>query len=429
MNEALAPLRRTYRFLYRWYGKIRRAALLTWAVPLFMFDYAVLLLPHVRAIRRAEVIYPLWFWSFGHQAIDLHHLAMRYEGKRLLVLLSDYGNFNPHIVDSFRPFVNIRDVRHGTMTRRMRAAIGVPLLKRLKRSVLRLYLLGKRTEIPWDYHARSESRIAGTFINEYMELMRLSRSIVVAPLRDRIDAARRRLEAAKPELRGKWFVALYLRRKSTARKDARDTNPGPYRAVIDRVHAEGGFVFCGGDYQPGETFPGASGVIGYDDVPFDRATADYFFLLASRFIIGGHSGPVGIAIAFDRPMLITNNAFFYLSGHRPNQRVIYKKLKDRSGRILLPEETFSLPIVAFHTSEQFADAGLTHIDNDESALLAGLEEMLDEHVRGKFSEISPADRALLDRFRSLLPPDAVAARSPARPTLSYLRALGHILPL
>lgn len=419
------PFRRIpWVFLYRVY----RFLLERLAYGYSALEYFFLLLPHCGDIRAAEYVYPLTFVSFGHQGLDLHMAAMRFSGKRCIAFVSDYRNFNRPLVRTFESVLTVRYVRHTRLAVFfLQSVLKYDEVRGMRIAVMRLFvrLVRSRTVVLTDCNTDDRPRIEGRYATEYMSLLHHSPPTlsILHPPEDAIAAFRSVLHSSHPRYADAWFVSLYLRRKYRGRPDVRDTDPRFYGVIITRVRELGGFVLCGGDYDPHVIFAGQEGVLGYDDFPCTRALCDLFFLSQPRFLVCTHSGPLVVATVFGVPSLVTNCAIFYQSGFRANSRVIYKKLRDvRSSRILGASETFAQPIVAYE-EDRFARTGLAHIDNTEEEIAAGFEEMVALFLRGVPLQETEEDRLLLARFRGLLPAMCVARCSPARPTLHYLRTL------
>ena len=343
-------------------------------------EYPILVIRHIRTVKKATYIYPLFFGSFGHQGVDLHMLAMRFRNKNLLVLLSDYGNYNPYIIDSFAPYVAVRILRHSHFAAcTWKRVFTAERLRTIKRVLLHIIcaVTGSHAVVLEEFCSQRGEQVTGSYINEYISLLQQHSDIHISPPTAAVEQFWSALEILSPGASHRWFVSLYLRRKRGKYPDVRDTSPLPYRASIERILADGGLVLIGGDYDPHVLFPDLRGVFGYKDLPCSREIADVGMLSQCQFFIGGHSGPLVIATAFNVPALISNNAFFYLSGYRENQRVLWKKLRRMSSRqILSTQETFTLPIVAFIENEPFKAAGLQHVDNTEQEILAATNEML-----------------------------------------------------
>jgi putative glycosyltransferase (TIGR04372 family) len=382
-------------------------------------EYFVLLFLNRKAILRAAFVSPLWFWSFGHQAIDPHMLKM-------LILLSDYQNFNPYVVGTFEQYVDICYLRHSSLMCMLRPLVKWSALKKKKIAVLSAFLrmMGGNATIVPEYHEHHASAVEGVFITERIRLFQKTADMPIVPLAEPIERCKKLLEEAHPHLAGKWFVSLYLRKTDKVGDEMRDTDPTTFRSIIERVHALEGFVFLGGDYHdPREIFPNLPGVLGYADVPCERALADYYGITQCRFLVGPTSGPVSIAMSFNIPNLMTNDPFYYHSGNRENQIVLYKKLREvTTGRILSAQETFSFPIVAYRMREEFERDGYVHVDNSPKEITEACEEMIQRFIVQN-EVIQPQDRLLLERFRNLLPKESVAAITPSRPALTYLRNL------
>ncbi len=386
-------------------------------------EYLFLIACQARALRGAEYVYPLWFWSFGHQAADLHMLSMRFRGKKILVLLSDYQNFNPHIINSFREHIDICFLRHSLCMRKACTLLKVLKVRRLKFALLRLYLCVIRSKavlLP-EYYESEGSALEGVFLTERLRLFQENADMNIVPSPEPIERFHKILTETYPSLSDKWFVSLYFRSKIPDVVDFRDTDPAPYKVVVERIGELGGFVFCGGDCDPHQLFPDMPNVLGYKDFSCDRSLTDFYFLTQCRFLIGAPSGPVAIAISFHIPTLISSTATYYYSGARENQIVLYKKLQDsKTGRVLSAHEIFSLPIVAFRNGREFQRAGLLHIDNTREEIADALEEMIQRYIMGK-EIVLPEHQFLYDRFRHLLPKESVAFQTPSRPALSYLQ--------
>ena len=389
-------------------------------------EYGVLLLVHLRRIRRAEFVFPLWFWSFGHQATDPHMLALRFHGKKLLVLLSDYRNFNTYIVDSFRPHLDILDLRHSRWSCRGVRCLRALQITRMQRSVLHLVLrlFRCRAQIVPEHYERLGSPMEGYYLVEYLDLLSSRDPGVIQPCFKQVEAFRDILQHEHPTLVKRWFVSFYFRRKRQGAVEVRDMNPETYREAVKLVRKHGGWVFCGGDYDPQEAFPGMENIFGYHDFSCDRALCDLFFLTQCLFLVCGQSGPLAIAAAFSTPTLITNAALYYITGCRANQRICYKKLVEcRTGRALMAQEIFRLPFLCLASNEQFARAGLLHIDNTSEELHASVVEMLDLHLFQRDVTLSAEYKDLHQCFRALFLVRSMVHASPCRPTLGYLRSL------
>ncbi|TSC80430.1 MAG: hypothetical protein G01um101425_84 [Candidatus Peregrinibacteria bacterium Gr01-1014_25] len=414
------------RLLRRAQNALRVLVLRPLAAVYIAIEYGVLLLTHRKELMRAGFVTPLWFWSFGHQAIDPHMLAMRFRGKKLLIVVSDYGNMNPYLVGTFEQYVRMCYLRHSRFMGMLRPLFKHEELRALKIAVLRFVLrvLGHAASIVPTYHEHQGSVIEGTFITERLRLFQQHADMPLIPLTEPIERFRSLLQKTHPELAGKWFVALYLRRTVKVGDEMRDTDPATFADVIGRIRGLGGFVFCGGDYDDAHAvFPGMQGVMGYSDFPCERELTDYYGITQCRFLVGPTSGPVSIAMSFNIPNLMTNDPFYYHSGNRENQIVLHRKLRDRAtGRILAARETFSPPIIAYRTKGEFERAGLEHIDNTKEEIAAALEEMVQRHILGH-DTVLPEHQPLYDRFKSLLPKESIIYQSPSRPALIYLQNL------
>ena len=418
-------LRTIYRRCYPILMKTRRAVLWPFALLFFASEQLVLLILHIPHIRRASHVCHRWVQgSFGHQALDLHMLGMRYAGRDFLVLFSDYGDLNHYLLDTFHGRVRVRFLEHSRIAEYCwRSVLGVPFALRVNAALLRfVHFFSPRTELVSEFYERHGSQIEGTFVTEYLSLLEDHPAPLLPPA-EHIERFRRALAEGHPEISGQWFVALYLRRKQRGKTCVRDIDPAPYRALLACVRAEGGVVFCGGDYDPHDVFPGEEGVFGYGDFPCPRWFCDLAFLSQARFVVSTHSGPAPVATIFGTPVLIAECAFFYLSGFRGNQRVSYKKLvESRTGRVLNASEAFSFPIVGYSENREFARAGLQHVGHTEEEIGALAEEAVSQFIRGDSRE--PPDYAELERrFRALLPDRAWARVGPSRPAYAYLRSL------
>lgn len=434
LNRFLVPLqrapwlyfsmRRMYRCVYRAY----RCLLERFAYGYSVFEYWLLLLPNLREIRGAEFVYPLTFVSFGHQASDLHMVAMRFPEKQLIAFVSDYRNFNRSLVRTFEDVVKIRYIRHTWLAVFfLRFVLKYDEVRQMRIRAMRSFvrMVRSRADVLIDCNTKDRPRIEGRYATEYISLLEHSPPTlsILKPPDDAISEFRSILHSSYPQYTDTWFVSLYLRRKYIGKPDVRDTNPDPYDVVIDRIRALGGFILCGGDYDPHAVFVGKEDILGYEDFPCSRELCDLYFLSQPRFLVCTHSGPLVVAMVFNVPSLITNSAFFYQSGSRENNRVIYKRLREiHSGRILCASETFTKPIVEYEEG-RFMRAGLEHVDNTEAEIAAALEEMIDLFLLKNPSRETEEDRLLLERFRNLLPYGCTAHRTPARPTLHYLRTL------
>ena len=110
-------------------------------------------------------------------------------------------------------------------------------------------------------------------------------------------------------------------------------------------------------------------------------------------------------------------------GFSDKQLVMYKKIVEcATGRYLAPEEVFSEPVVAFHSTKQFQDAGLRVVDNTEEEILEGAEEMIAMTTPGASIRTKEHER-MLAWYRSLQPDWSVAGLSDSRPAICALETL------
>ncbi len=420
-------------FIKAWRRNMKRARVLRrWILTPFAYVYVTceflfFLILHRRVIKNAKNMYSLWFWSFGHQATDLHMLSLRFPEKDLLVLISDYQNFNRSITDSFKDHCTLVYLPH---TRLMYACwkhvLGIWPTVRWKQRLIVFFLrvIGGRANLIRDYHTERGPAVAGIYLPEYMRLVNDHADIVIRPDEDSLNRARNTIASVAPDVPEKPIVALYLRKKRAGVYDVRDTDPAPYEAAVRMLLERGVTIFCGGDYGPADILPHPTdGVYGYEDFPCTRGLLDFYFLTQADFMLGAHSGPLPVCMAFGVPVLITNNAFYYLTGYKSDHRLLNKKLIDKkTGRELSAKQLFSYPVVAYNQTVFFERAGLLHVDNTAEEILAATKEMAELVFDGK-DDLSPEDEALVMNYRSLLPAESVAHQSPARPVLSYLRGL------
>ncbi len=390
------------------------------ATPLIAAEYLRLLFRNRRAIAAADVVFPVWFWSFGHHATDPHLALLKNPGKKVLLLVSDYGDTNRHLVNSFAPHLSIAYMRHSRFARFLWTDLaGTVRTGSIKRGTLSFFLriTGARASVIDEIFERGP-RVSGLYLVDYMRLLKERPDLRPVPPAESINQFRAVLQTGHADLANSWFVGIYLRKKYSARDDIRDAPMHSFTEAIAEITARGGKVFLGGDTDGISSFAG-DGVYTYSDFDAPRDLADLYFLTQSRFVIGGHSGPLAVATAFDRPFLVTNCAFYYLSGYLATQRVIYKELRRSETREPIPaDELFREPIVSFSEQAEFDAAGLTVVANspgDVRAATVEMFELLDGHIA--------ADTDLVDRYRSLLPRDSVAYNSDCRPAAVYLQNL------
>lgn len=410
----------------RFAGMISAKVLLYPAIWYCSLEYTVHLLCWRSRIQRAPNVTLLWVWSFGHQSLDLHMLALRFPSERVCVLFSEYTPLNRYILGTFPAHIDVCMLKHTwLMDIFARRVIGRIRLKSVKLSLLRRFVAyqGRNQVVIPDFHERQGSRLEGQYMTEYVDLLKQPLPVgVIEPTPTAIEEFRSILGDHYPAYVKRWCIALYLRLKRHSEVDPRDTEPMAYRSLITMINSLGGFVFCGGDYNPKDLFGSINGVFGYDDFSCSRHLTDFYFLSQSRFMVGTHSGTIVTSTVFGTPTLITNCGFFYLSGFRPNQLVMFKKLRDSSGRILRASETFRMPIVEYSHSSQFHKDGLSHIDHTAEELIPAFQQMIDQCIHGR-NCMDDEYRLLIDRFRSLVPAESVAACSPCVPVKSYLQKL------
>ena len=390
-------------------------------------EYLFLVFRAYPRLRGSEFVHPLLFWSFGHMVIDPHMLAMRFVGRQLVILVSRYpGDFsNEYILDSFQGMVKLSYLKHSWLAAQIwqKNIIAATAIKGMMRRVLRfvLWLKRNKADVILDYHEFYGPLVSGTWMVEYIERLRLGHAADVKAPQRHIEAFRGILERDCPDLAEKWFISLYLRRKFSNRPDARDTNQIPYRVVVSRIFELGGFTFLGGDTEE-DNFRDLLGWAGYSHFNAQRGLVDLYFLTQCRFLVGGHGGPTTMAASYNVPTLITNNAFYYLSGYRENQVVLNKGARwVNTGEMLRPQELFSMPVVGFSDTREFEKAGIELVDNSAVEIADVLEEMVRRFISKDFAE-TPYN-GVYRWFRTLLPHDSVAYVTPAKPAISYLESL------
>lgn len=444
-----SPIRsRLYRIWWMLVGPIARAYLAV--------EFCLQFLRHRQEIHKADFIYFLWSASFGHQAMRPDFLARRFWKRRLLVILIDHGVVNPYLLDSFRPVLNVHRVTPSSLAQRLnRRPIGK---KGWQDEVYRVALslafprsMSSKTIVHpfFDKTLVMPDHPQILYYPQWLRLMREVPEADIEPAENHIQTFKNHLQELYPELKSRWFVAIYLRRKFDwrqvptevfnspktydldswpydlvidAQPDVRDTFQPSYRAVIQRIGALGGFVFLGGDVDL-RVFADLQNWVSYSDFDCGRWLTDFFFLTQCRFLISGHSGPIAIAAVFNVPTLITNNAFFWQSGFRENQIQLCKNVRERStGRILTAEEVNSAPVVNYYDSSHFEEAGFEVVDNSETQIMEAAAELISRYILG-VKRVDSEHSQLYEWYRSMLPKWSVGYMSPARPALSYLKSL------
>ncbi len=407
------PLRAVYRLVYPIFTRLIFFAALSY----FYIEYFFLLLFHCFRLRKATHVCPRWYWTFGHQALETHMLALRFREQKLLILLSDFGGYNNYLIDSFKDIVDICKLRHSPIAAYIRRSFfddrDRKKLYKLTWRITRLFLIivgNRKAEVVETFNKPGTTPLS--YATEYLGLLNKYDDLQVKPPECPIIKFKGEFKDAD-----KWFVSIYLRNKG----DVRDTEPTAYRACIERITELGGVVFIGGDYDPHELFPDVKHLYGYKDFDCDRSVSDIFFLTQSTFVICGHSAPVAIASTFRTPTLISNCSFYDHSGFRKEQHVLYKSVKNTAtGKNLSARELFNPPVINFQGKQIRSDIEVR--DNNSEELLKAVNEMIERYHLSNYEERAD-ESGLIERFRSIVPQNSWVSETPSVPMIDYLRSL------
>lgn len=388
-------------------------------------EYIAFTLRHWSTIvaTRPEYITILWFTSFGHQAVDPHFYRLLYRGARLTAIVDDRGNLNRPLID-----VALEGTIAVTLTR---SRLSVGLVRagmidsaRLEASMRLITSALSRISPSRPLLTQPLSsfgpRVAGYWAATYVRLLNAPGAPALTPTVETVSRVEQQLRSRNFGADGRWVAALYLRRKRVETVDIRDTYQPPYVEVVRTLQQLGADVFFGGEADL-EVFSGLPGWLTYRDFSLPREEVDIYFLSRARLLVSGLSGTHAVASSFGTPVLITNAPFYYYSGWRPSERILFKRVVQTSnGHELAAREIFTYPIVEFNSHEDFLRAGLELRDNTSDELAAATREMANLAVNG-IDRPAASDLELLRHYRSLLPPDSIASRSPSQPSWSYLR--------
>jgi putative glycosyltransferase (TIGR04372 family) len=171
---------------------------------------------------------------------------------------------------------------------------------------------------------------------------------------------------------------------------------------MQAIVARGGWCIRVGDptMQPLEPMPG---VIDYAHSAVKCDWMDVFLCARCHFFLGNTSGLFGLAAVFGRPSALANMVPLSCSySCFPGNLSIPKLLTDVQGRIIPWPEAFADEASDFRHAPEFAERGLTHIDNtsqDIAELTVEMLDRLDGRIVGE-----PEDADLQARFLSFIQP-------------------------
>jgi putative glycosyltransferase (TIGR04372 family) len=218
-------------------------------------------------------------------------------------------------------------------------------------------------------------------------------------------AAMRRAWGMAPD---DWFVCLHLRDagfyKETLDGDPRNTSFDNYRATIDHIVAQGGWVvrLGGPDAIP---LPNLSGVIDYAHSPHKSEMMDLHLIRNSRYMVGTTSGLINIAIGLGIPAAAVNCISYDCQVWSSSVRFALRPVRDHSGRLLSQRELTSAPSRWAVASTDFLRG-----ENSPEEILETVKEV-EALVAGR---VLPTD-STIEAWKSCLPvPHYYGAALPGR---------------
>ena len=151
------------------------------------------------------------------------------------------------------------------------------------------------------------------------------------------------------------------------------------------------------------------------------------FLIANcKVFTGTNSGPIVVAQAFNRPMVLVDYHFPQLMNRWTSKAiVIFKKYRFRDKRryVCYPEMMARFPW--WWNDEKLQKAGIEAIPNTADEILAAVQEGL-ERLDG-IDRSTDEDRELQTRFWAMFPPENVRGHRLPRIGREFLRENQHLL--
>jgi len=157
--------------------------------------------------------------------------------------------------------------------------------------------------------------------------------------------------------------------------DFRNSSIQNYREAAVALMDRGYYVIRMGQYVEGPMKLQAEKFIDYAVHPMRSDFLDVYLGAKCEFTITNGCGFDGIPMVFRRPLCFVNEApFEYLSTWLPGSLAIWKH-HVRGGKRMTPAEIVASGAGLFHTSKQYADAGITLEENSAAEIIDAALEM------------------------------------------------------
>jgi len=180
-----------------------------------------------------------------------------------------------------------------------------------------------------------------------------------------------------------WFVCLHVRERGwkgefNAQQDYRNADIDTYLDAVKAVTEAGGWVFRMGDAGNSRTLPEMPNVIDYAHSDVKSDEMDIFLSAECRFFIGSSSGLYTVAMAFGRPVAMTNLlpacAAYYLSN---KDIFIPRMLRFKDGNRLADfVELLTPPLALLEGQSNFEERNIGIINNDADDIKGLVAEMI-----------------------------------------------------
>jgi putative glycosyltransferase (TIGR04372 family) len=223
---------------------------------------------------------------------------------------------------------------------------------------------------------------------------------------------------------GAWFVCVHSREGGYSPHDEwassyRNTNISDYTEAMCAIVARGGWCVRVGDptMRPLDPMPG---VVDYARSSSKSAWMDLFLCARCRFFLGNSSGLFGLAGIFGKPSALANvTPLGCVYAQFPGDISIPKLLMDAQGQTLPFPEAFAGEASELRLAPEFAERGLSQVDNTPQEIVELAIEMMDR-LDGKLKD-EPDDADLQARFRALIQPHHYCWHASARIGRAFLR--------
>lgn len=226
---------------------------------------------------------------------------------------------------------------------------------------------------------------------------------------------------------GAWFVCIHAREPGYPGYTSADDDEhayrncviASYRLAMEQVVARGGWCVRMGD-PSGQPITPMPGVIDYAHSPFRSDWMDIFLCAQCRFFLGNTSGLFMVPTIFGVPVALAHMApLGCVYALHSTDLSIPKHFLDASGREFSPAELMASAIGSYRHTRQYAEQGVTVLDNTPEEIRDLVVEMLDR-LDGT-ATYDEGDSTRQKTFRALLRPGHYSYGSVAGIGRDYLR--------